>query len=62
MSIVDVAERAGVSPATVSRSLRGLAKVSPGTRQRVLDAARELSYVTSLQASNLAAGPGTPSP
>jgi LacI family transcriptional regulator, repressor for deo operon, udp, cdd, tsx, nupC, and nupG len=57
VSIVDVAERAGVSPATVSRSLRGLAKVSPDTRQRVLDAARELSYVTSLQASSLAAGP-----
>jgi DNA-binding LacI/PurR family transcriptional regulator len=57
VSIVDVAERAGVSPATVSRSLRGLAKVSPDTRQRVLDAARELSYVTALQASNLAAGP-----
>ena len=57
VSIVDVAKRAGVSPATVSRSLRGLAKVSPDTRQRVLDAARELSYVTSLQASSLAAGP-----
>ena len=56
VNILDVAERAGVSPATVSRSLRGLAKVAPETRQRVLDAARELSYVASLQASGLAAG------
>ncbi|MEP6560256.1 MAG: LacI family DNA-binding transcriptional regulator [Nakamurella sp.] len=53
---MDVAERAGVSPATVSRSLRGLPKVSPETRQRVLDAAHELSYVTSLQAAGPAAG------
>ncbi|HET9647775.1 MAG TPA: LacI family DNA-binding transcriptional regulator [Microlunatus sp.] len=57
MSIVDVAERAGVSPATVSRSLRGLAKVSAETRQRVLTAARDLDYVTSLQASSIASGP-----
>jgi LacI family repressor for deo operon, udp, cdd, tsx, nupC, and nupG len=57
VGIIDVAERAGVSPATVSRSLRGFARVSPATRQRVLDAARELSYVTPLEASSLAAGP-----
>ncbi len=46
VSLSDVAVRAGVSPATASRSLRGLAKVSPDTRQRVIDAARELSYET----------------
>ena len=56
VNIIDVAERAGVSPATVSRSLRGLAKVAPETRQRVLDAARDLSYVASLRASGPAAG------
>jgi LacI family transcriptional regulator, repressor for deo operon, udp, cdd, tsx, nupC, and nupG len=56
VNIIDVAERAGVSPATVSRSLRGLAKVAPETRQRVLDAASELSYVASLRASGPAAG------
>lgn len=55
VNIVNVAERAGVSPATVSRSLRGLAKVAPETRQRVLDAARELSYVTSPAAAAPAA-------
>ena len=57
VGIADVAARAGVSPATVSRSLRGLSKVSPDTRQRVLDAARDLSYVTSLQVTELTPGP-----
>jgi LacI family transcriptional regulator, repressor for deo operon, udp, cdd, tsx, nupC, and nupG len=55
-SIVDVALLAGVSAATVSRSLRGHDNVSPATRQRVLDAARELSYSASPQASGLASG------
>lgn len=39
-----MALRAGVSVATASRSLRGVSKVAPGTRGRVLDAAQELSY------------------
>lgn len=55
-SILDVASRAGVSPSTVSRSLRGLPHVSPATRQRVVEAARELSYVVSPAASRLASG------
>jgi LacI family transcriptional regulator, repressor for deo operon, udp, cdd, tsx, nupC, and nupG len=55
-SIVDVALLAGVSAATVSRSLRGHDNVSPSTRQRVLEAARELSYSASPQASGLASG------
>ncbi len=58
MNLQDVAERAGVSAATASRSLRGLAKVSPDTRQRVIEAARELSYTTALQAApEFAPGP-----
>ena len=58
VSLQDVAERAGVSAATASRSLRGLAKVSPDTRQRVIEAARELSYTTALQAApEFAPGP-----
>jgi DNA-binding LacI/PurR family transcriptional regulator len=56
-NILDVAERAGVSPATVSRSLRGIAKVSADTRRRVLDAARELDYVSLLEATSIEAGP-----
>ena len=55
-SILDVAALAGVSPSTVSRSLRGLPNVSEVTRQRVLDAAQELSYVVSPSASGLASG------
>ena len=47
--LADVAARAGVSAATASRSLRGVANVSPDTRQRVLEAARDLAYVTALQ-------------
>ncbi len=43
-TVRDVAARAGVSIATVSRALRGHANVEPATRQRVEDAARALSY------------------
>jgi LacI family transcriptional regulator, repressor for deo operon, udp, cdd, tsx, nupC, and nupG len=58
VSLQDVADRAGVSAATASRSLRGLAKVSPDTRQRVIEAARELSYTTPLPAAaEFAPGP-----
>jgi DNA-binding LacI/PurR family transcriptional regulator len=55
-SIEDVAKRAGVSIATVSRSLRGLPDVAPATRDRVLVAARELDYVASPFAARLASG------
>ena len=55
-SIEDVARLAGVSIATVSRSLRGLPEVAPGTRDRVLVAARELDYVASPFAARLASG------
>jgi DNA-binding LacI/PurR family transcriptional regulator len=54
--IIDVARLAGVSPATVSRSLRGHGNVASTTRQKVLDAARELSYRASPQAAGLASG------
>jgi DNA-binding LacI/PurR family transcriptional regulator len=56
VSMEDVARRAGVSTATVSRTLRGLPHVSEETRQRVLLAAAELSYVVSPIASRLASG------
>jgi LacI family transcriptional regulator len=39
-----VAERAGVSPSTASRALRGNGYASAETRERVLRAARELEY------------------
>ena len=43
-TIRDVAARAGVSTATVSRTLRGNPGVEPATRKRVEEAARELRY------------------
>lgn len=54
-SIDDVARRAGVSVATVSRALRGLPNVAPSTRDRVQHAAAELHYVADPHASRLAA-------
>jgi LacI family transcriptional regulator, galactose operon repressor len=46
-TIHDVARRAGVSIATVSRALNGHADVSLRTRDAVVAAARELGYATS---------------
>jgi LacI family transcriptional regulator len=45
VTIYTVAERAGVSIATVSRVLQGSARTSPLTRQKVLRAVEELDYV-----------------
>jgi len=55
-TIEDVARRAAVSVATVSRALRGLPNVAPSTRQRVMTAASELHYVADPSASRLAGG------
>jgi DNA-binding LacI/PurR family transcriptional regulator len=55
-SIEDVAKLAGVSIATVSRSLRGLPDVAAATRDKVLAAAQELDYVASPFAARLASG------
>ncbi|WP_375387005.1 LacI family DNA-binding transcriptional regulator [uncultured Amnibacterium sp.] len=55
-SIHDVAQRSGVSTATVSRALRGLPNVSPVTRQRVQEAADALGYIPSPSASGLSSG------
>ena len=44
VTIADVAERSGVSTATVSRVLSGAAPARDTTRERVLAAARELDY------------------
>ncbi len=47
VTIYQVANRAGVSIATVSRVLRGTARVSPDTHQRVIEAIKELRYTPS---------------
>lgn len=53
-TVYDVAERAGVSIATVSRVLRQPDAVRPATRERVLDTVAELGYVPSGSARGLA--------
>ncbi|MYQ64311.1 substrate-binding domain-containing protein [Streptomyces sp. SID4950] len=53
-TVYDVAERSGVSIATVSRVYRSPDSVRAATRERVLAAARELGYVPSGNARGLA--------
>lgn len=55
-AIGDVAARAGVSAATVSRALRGVGNVQPDTAARVRQAAEELGYIASPVAASLATG------
>ncbi|MEV0451280.1 LacI family DNA-binding transcriptional regulator [Streptomyces sp. NPDC050600] len=55
VTLADVATRAGVSPATVSRVLNGNYPVAAATRERVLHAVTELDYVPNGPASSLAA-------
>ena len=56
ITIRDVAAAAGVSPATVSRALRGMPNVDERTRARVQRVAAKLDYVVSPNASRLASG------
>lgn len=42
--IVEIAKKAGVSPATVSRALRGMHHVNERTRSRIIEAAQKLDY------------------
>ncbi|MFF3499567.1 LacI family DNA-binding transcriptional regulator [Streptomyces sp. NPDC003247] len=56
VTIREVAERAGVSVATVSRVLSGNYPVPPATRTRVLRAAKALDYVANAHARALVGG------
>jgi DNA-binding LacI/PurR family transcriptional regulator len=55
-TIRDVAHRAGVSLATVSRALNGSPLVNEETRQRIVEAAGELDFAPSLSARRLSLG------
>lgn len=55
-SIRDVAERAGVSIATVSRAVNGIATVAPELAERVWSAVKEVGYVPNTQARALVSG------
>lgn len=52
-SIKDIATAAGVSPATVSRALRGTGLVAEPTLSRIRDAAKTLGYRPNVNARNL---------
>jgi DNA-binding LacI/PurR family transcriptional regulator len=52
----DVAERAGVSPKTVSNVLNGYPYIKEATRAKVLAAVAELGYQMNISARNLRAG------
>src|SRR5581483_11949112 len=56
MSLEEVARRARVSTATVSRVLNNVGQVKTSTRARVLKAAEKLKYHPNLHARNLAGG------
>jgi LacI family repressor for deo operon, udp, cdd, tsx, nupC, and nupG len=56
VNMADVARKAGVSTATVSRALRDLPGVGPETRERIRAVATSLSYVVSPEASRLSGG------
>src|SRR5215475_10543022 len=55
-TMMEVAERAEVSPATVSRVLNDTQYTSPQTRQRVLEVVRQLNYYKNVHARRLATG------
>ena len=56
VTMKDVARRAGVSVATVSRVLNGSDKVIGETREKVLQACEELDYSLHLAAQRLRLG------
>ena len=56
ITIIDVADAAGVSYATVSRVINNKEHVSPEKRERVLRAMTQLGYVANTQARSLAGG------
>ena len=55
-TIADVAREAGVNKGTVSRALRGIPGVGPGTRLRIIQTADRLDFSASRLASALASG------
>ena len=55
-TIYDVAARAGVSTATVSRALNSLSSVRPATRAKVMAAMEELEFVPNVVARGLSSG------
>lgn len=59
INIDDIAQKAGVSKATVSQVLRNAGRISSETRSHVLQVASDLGYVYNRAAANLRAGQST---
>lgn len=55
-TIVEFAERIGVSPTTVSRSISGRGRISESTRQMVLDRMKEYGYIPNPHAQRMRTG------
>lgn len=53
VTIYDIAEQAGVSIGTVNRALNGKERISPKTKQLVLDTAQALGYTANVAAQGL---------
>ena len=56
VTIKDLASELGLSPSTVSRALNGDRNIRPGTRQRVLEAAKARGYKPNLAATSMKTG------
>lgn len=56
MDIREFARQIGVSTATVSRALHTRGRISPATRQMILERAKELGYTPNLHAQRLVTG------
>lgn len=56
ITIIDIAQHANVSPSTVSRVLRGTARVSKSKHEAVMRAVAELDYRPNVFAQSLASG------
>ena len=59
VTIYDIAEAAGVSTGTVNRALSGKARISPKTKQKVLQTAKQLGYTANAAAQGLRRAPMT---
>ena len=59
VTIKDIAEATGVSYATVSRTLNSRNGVSPKTREKVLQTAKEMGYKPNIHARSLKTNPNT---
>ena len=55
-SLKDIAQRLGISIATVSRALQGHSSISTNTRRKVEEAAREMNYSKNFIADSLRSG------